>query len=164
MAKVIIAVGSNLGDRLEHLKNARDFCAGISSTDSEMKLSSVYESEPIGPADQPFLNAALVIKTDSSPTELLRLLKQHEKKAGRNFEATRWSNRPVDLDIIAWDAITLQTPELSIPHLSYAERLFVLLPMAEIVPEWTDPDSGKNIDALIKKAPNLRVYKTSLKW
>lgn len=164
MAKVVIALGSNLGDRLGYMSEALAFCREISLPNSSVIASSLYESDPVGIADQPFLNAVLSFHTALPPEDLLFHLKSHETEAGRNPDAPRWSNRPVDLDIIGYDAITLQKNNLTIPHASYAERLFVLLPLQEIEPEWVDPVSGQAIDALIQNAPNLRVYKTSLKW
>ncbi|MCH8557103.1 MAG: 2-amino-4-hydroxy-6-hydroxymethyldihydropteridine diphosphokinase [Balneolia bacterium] len=164
MAKVVIALGSNLGDRLRYMSEALAFCNEISTPGKRVMASSLYESDPVGIANQPFLNAVLSFHTELPPEDLLCRLKSHETEAGRNPDAPRWSNRPVDLDIIGYDAIILQKKNLVIPHASYPERLFVLLPLQEIEPEWVDPLSGLAIDTLIQNAPNLRVYKTSLKW
>lgn len=153
----LIALGSNLGDRQAHLVRALAFLEGLSLR--PLRCSSVYESEPVGPAEEPYLNMVAELHWDGSPEYLLHQLKLHEMAQGRNLHSERWTSRPIDLDIIALHPYIIDTPDLSIPHLLYSERLFVLLPLQELHPEWTDPRTGIPIDALIRAAPELKMKK-----
>ncbi|MCL4370331.1 MAG: 2-amino-4-hydroxy-6-hydroxymethyldihydropteridine diphosphokinase, partial [Chloroflexi bacterium] len=111
--RVYLALGANLGDRQGNLLQALQ---RIRATASIEKVSSCYETKPVGYAQQPdFLNMACLITTDSSPSELLRFLKQIEKQMGRqaNF---RNAPRPIDIDILFYDDVVLESPELTIPH------------------------------------------------
>jgi len=161
--KITLAIGSNSGDRLSHMRAALDFCTEYSQ--KPPVVSSLYESDPIGPADQPFLNAVIQIFSDSlTPADLLKEIKIFEESRGRNLSAVRWSNRPVDIDIIGFGEKCINSDELMLPHPAYRQRPFVLLPLKEIDPKWADPADGSTVESLIETAPFLRVYKTALKW
>ncbi len=166
MAQVVIALGSNEGDRLGMLRSGLQSCLNLcepASRDALLK-SSVYESEPIGPADTPFLNAVVAFSCRLQPEPLLSALKKSEAEQGRNFRAQRWSNRPLDLDIISYDNLLLGTPQLSLPHLHCHERAFVLQPLCEILPAWRHPRLNQTAAELLERAPKMQVYKTALMW
>ncbi len=162
MEKVIVALGSNIGDRRQHLSDGRQFLESIS--EAPLRKSSIYISEAVGPSSRPFLNSAALLETDLSPLELLDGLKQFETDHGRDPSSPRWSARTIDLDIIDYGHQFLEDERLTLPHPEYHKRLFVLLPLQEICPRWTDPASGKSIDRLIDEAPALIIHRTELNW
>ncbi|MEX0995291.1 MAG: 2-amino-4-hydroxy-6-hydroxymethyldihydropteridine diphosphokinase [Balneolaceae bacterium] len=162
MAKVIIAAGSNLGDRLDYLQQAGKFLSDLTSRPP--RKSSVWESDPVGPAEYTFLNTVAEVETDHSPEDLLSELKQFEQKLGRDANPKRWGPRILDLDIISYNNLVIQTDTLIIPHPEYHNRLFVLLPMKELLPKWTDPVSGAEIRTMIRNAPDLKINKTDYYW
>lgn len=162
MAEVAIALGSNLGDRLKALSAAADFLEGIS--DQPIKKSRIYVTEPVGMADREFFNAAILIQTALKPSDLLESLKTFEMGYGRDPKAPRWSNRLIDMDIITWGNLEVDDGNLKIPHPEYTKRLFVLMPLKDILPDWTDPATGIPIDELISKVGKMAISKTGLKW
>jgi 2-amino-4-hydroxy-6-hydroxymethyldihydropteridine diphosphokinase len=104
-----------------------------------MSVSPVYETEPVGVTNQPpFLNLAAVFETGLTPETLLKLLKKIEKDLGRK-ERFRWGPREVDLDILLYDSLVLETPSLVIPHPEMHTRSFVLVPACDIYPNWVHP-------------------------
>lgn len=157
-----IALGSNQGNRLQNLVDARFFLESIS--EGEIICSSIYETEPIGPANQPFLNAVIRIQTLDTPEQLLQRLKNFETNQGRDMMAPRWSNRLIDLDIIEMEKVRIDLDWLQIPHKEYPNRLFVLVPFSEIEPHWQHSISGKSLRDLMQEAPQGYIEKTSLLW
>jgi 2-amino-4-hydroxy-6-hydroxymethyldihydropteridine diphosphokinase len=157
-----IALGSNQGDRFQNLVDARFFLKSIS--EGELICSSIYETEPLGPASQPFLNAVVRIQTLDTPEQLLHRLKSFETKQGRDMMAPRWSNRLIDLDIIEMENVRINLDWLQIPHKEYPNRLFVLVPFSEIQPDWQHSISGKSLDELMRTAPKGSIEKTVLSW
>lgn len=165
MEACIIALGSNMGDRLSYLRRAVNFCRSLSSPGCpEPQCSAIYESEPIGPADAAFLNAAVLIQTPLRPRELLKRIKEFEASQGRDLNGLRWSNRPIDLDIISYGNQVIQEHELIIPHACYRERLFVLLPLRDLQPDWIDPVDGRSLSELLPAAPLMKLHPTTLTW
>jgi 2-amino-4-hydroxy-6-hydroxymethyldihydropteridine diphosphokinase len=143
VAKVYIAIGTNLGDRRENCKRALTLLAG--SGICVLKSSSVYETEPWGVEEQPmFLNMVVEAETSLKPLELLSELKSIEEGMGR-VEPGRWGPRLMDLDILLYEAIVLDEPDLVIPHPLLHERDFVLTPLLEIAPEVWHPILRKTI-------------------
>lgn len=136
MTRYFIALGSNVGDRLGHLIGA---CREIGGLMRDWKVSSIYETEPVGgPAQDPFLNAVMAVDTDLEPLALLDLLQEIE--AGHDRERTvRWGPRTLDLDVVAWNGPPYSDERLTIPHARADERGFVLEPLAE---HWPDADVG----------------------
>lgn len=161
--EVIIALGSNMGDRLSYIQKAKSYAASLYTT-VVSAYSSIYESDPIGSADAPFLNAIIQIFTQQNPITLLKLLKQFEAESGRDLNAPTWSNRPIDLDIISYHNWYINLPDLIVPHIHYAKRLFVLLPLEEIKPDWRDPLSGRSISELITTADSLQISRSINQW
>ncbi|HXV43176.1 MAG TPA: 2-amino-4-hydroxy-6-hydroxymethyldihydropteridine diphosphokinase, partial [Anaerolineae bacterium] len=142
---VYIALGTNLGDRRANLLDA------ISQLRQKVvveQVSSVYETEPAYVTDQPrFYNMVLRGRTLLEPDELLRLLKSIERRMGRERKL-RYGPRPIDLDILAYADLQLETPDLTIPHPRIAERAFVLAPYAEIAPDLILPGQQHRIAEL----------------
>lgn len=162
METVIIAAGSNLGDRHAVLRKAGAFLNSISS--STPLKSSIWESEPVGPSKFTFLNSAAKIETDIKPSALLAKLKLFEKEMGRDEKRIRWGPRILDLDIITYSNLVIQQENLIIPHPEYTVRRFVLLPMNEILQDWSDPVTGRPLKDLISGAPEMQIQKTKLSW
>lgn len=162
MAEVIIALGSNLNNPLAQLKEAKEFLQNLSET--EIIASPIYQSEPVGPSENDFLNAITCISTNLAPDLLFEQLKEQEKKQGRPTRYPKWTARTLDLDIIAYNHLVVETDNLIIPHANYTQRLFVLLPLKDVLPNWKDPKSAQHIDQLITLAPEIRISKTNLDW
>jgi 2-amino-4-hydroxy-6-hydroxymethyldihydropteridine diphosphokinase len=105
--------------------------------------SRLWESEPWGRTDQPpFLNAAALVETSASPSELHEVLRDEERAAGRERDGQRWGPRTLDLDILWFGDEVSEDPELQLPHPGLPERSFVLEPLAEIAPDWRHPRTG----------------------
>jgi 2-amino-4-hydroxy-6-hydroxymethyldihydropteridine diphosphokinase len=142
-----IAMGTNLGDRLANLRAA---IAALAPEIEVLEESPVYETEPWGYADQPpFLNMALRTATDLSPRNLLGRLKGLEATLGR-IPSFRNGPRLIDLDILFYDDLILDTPALAIPHPRLHERAFVLIPLAEIAPSLVHPALRLSVAQLVE--------------
>ncbi|MFN3739075.1 MAG: 2-amino-4-hydroxy-6-hydroxymethyldihydropteridine diphosphokinase [Thermodesulfovibrionales bacterium] len=143
---VYIGIGSNIGNREKNCLEAIRLMEekGI----KVIKRSSLYETEPWGVKDQPmFINMVIEAETEYAPAELLNLLKSIERAMGRT-ETKRWGPRIIDLDILFYNNLILNTPELRIPHPYIHERDFVLKPLSEIAPELEHPVLKKRIKEL----------------
>ena len=139
--KVYLSLGSNMGNRQENLDWALDL---LSQRVRLGKVSSIYETEPIGNINQPrFLNIVCEAYTRLDPTQLLALAKVIETKMGRTGKSN--DSRPIDVDILFYGDQVVDTPELVIPHPLLHERAFVLIPLAEIAPELVHPVMGKTV-------------------
>jgi 2-amino-4-hydroxy-6-hydroxymethyldihydropteridine diphosphokinase len=125
-----------------------------------MMASSVYESDPVGPGTGAYLNAAVAIHTNLYPIQLFRVLKDYEIQMGRDPDAARWTDRIIDLDIIAWGQRSFSKEGIIIPHASYRDRLFVLLPLKELRPDWVDPKTKQTIEKILLSAMPLKIAKT----
>ncbi len=130
-----------MGDRQAHLEWAIE---QLSSIGRMGRVSSFYETKPWGnPQQANFLNAAAEFKTYLPPEELLDMIKEIEKAAGRDLSARRWGPRPLDIDILLCGALQISTPRLTIPHPAMLEREFVLEPLAQIAPAAAIPGTDK---------------------
>ena len=142
---VAIALGSNVGDRRAHIEFAVGRLRGLLS---DVVVSSLYQTEPVGVEPQPsFLNGAIIGRTSLGAHDLLRTLLQIEREGGRE-RPHPGAPRTLDLDLILYGDEVIDEPDLQIPHPRFSERLFVLEPLAEIAPEWVDPVTGLSIKAL----------------
>jgi len=160
MPEVIVAIGSNMGDRAEHLAAGVKCLQNISA--GPVRVSAVYECEPIGPGSMEFLNAAVLLRTSLLPKDLLPILKECERSRGRDPQAPRWTDRPLDMDIIGWGRRKFKSSSIQVPHTSYTDRLFVLLPLKDVSPNWTDLDSSLHVDQLIESAMPMKIRKTEI--
>jgi 2-amino-4-hydroxy-6-hydroxymethyldihydropteridine diphosphokinase len=140
-----LSLGTNLGNRLANLKNA---ISSLPPKVNPVLHSSIYESEPWGYSDQPlFLNQVIKANTELEPMLLLTYLKETEVRLGRQ-ETFRFGPRLIDLDILFYDDLVINTLSLTIPHPRIAERAFILIPLAEIAPDFLHPVLGKSIQQL----------------
>jgi 2-amino-4-hydroxy-6-hydroxymethyldihydropteridine diphosphokinase len=125
-----VALGSNLGDRLGYLRRAVGALRAAGGIEVA-GVSSVYETDPVGPPQPEYLNAVVRIETELVPHDLLRALKGIERELGRT-PSERWGPREIDLDLLLYGEERLDTDELVVPHPRMAERAFVLVPLGEL--------------------------------
>lgn len=150
--KLLIAFGSNLGDRE---KNIADAITMLREKITIEKISPLYETDPLyddkekNTAQNKYLNGALYGQTNLSAPELLTFCLSIEKKIGRVRPAPRYSAREIDLDILFYGTEIINTPELQIPHPRLHERQFVLQPLNNIAPNWLHPQLQKTVGELL---------------
>ena len=145
-----LGLGSNLGDREEHLRAAR---RGISSAFPGARFSPLYETEPVGPVHQPwFLNQAAEIKTEWPPQGLLEWCLGLEHREGR-VRLVPQGPRTLDLDILLYGDQVLESPELQVPHPRLLERRFALLPLSDLAPEALIPGAGCTVYEALQRVP-----------
>ncbi len=150
MPTVLLALGSNLGQRMDHLYAAR---MELAARVTIRAASPIYETEPLYLPDQPtFLNMALRAATDLSPEKLLALIKQSERDLGRT-RSVRFGPRVIDIDIIDYDGQQLERPDLVIPHPRVHERAFVLRPLADVAADWRHPLTGQTALQMLRALP-----------
>lgn len=145
MALVYLGIGSNLEpDRqLPFALHVIEKLGRIQQT------SPTYKTEPLGPGEQAWYhNCVVALTTDLAPEVLLAALKRIEQQAGRKVRP-KWSARELDIDILLYDLLTIDTVSLHIPHLELTKRKFVLQPLSDIAPQLIEPRSGKTIAQLI---------------
>lgn len=143
MSFAYIALGSNLGDKEKNLRRALLLLTqqGV----EVVRVSSFLSTEPYGVTDQPqFLNAVACVRTSLAPLALLDVLLATELAMGR-VRLRRWGERNIDLDLLLYEDVVLDTPRLRLPHPDMQNRDFVLLPLAEIAPELKHPTLQKTI-------------------
>ncbi|MGY4677233.1 2-amino-4-hydroxy-6-hydroxymethyldihydropteridine diphosphokinase [Pasteurella sp. P03HT] len=137
-----IALGSNLNTPVAQLQAALEALDALPET-QVMKVSSFYQSKPLGPQDQPdYVNAVACLHTCLSPLALLDHLQQIEQTQGR-VRLRRWGERTLDLDILLYENEVMQTPRLTLPHYDMTNREFVIVPLFEIAPTLTLPNGVK---------------------
>lgn len=143
---IYLALGTNLGDRRANLRAA---IAALPPTVTVLVESPIYETPPWGITDQPaFLNMALKGETLLAPLALLSLLKRRETQLGRT-PSIRYGPRQIDMDILFYDSLILDTPELVIPHPRLQERAFALVPLADIAPDYYHPVLEKTVGEML---------------
>lgn len=147
-ATAYLGLGSNVGDRLDNLRRA--LLLLHKSAPIEV-VSSIYETAPWGFLEQPpFLNAVCRVRTTLGPQRLLREMQRIERTLGRQ-RLQLWGPRTVDLDLLSYDDRLIESEDLTVPHPLLHERAFVLVPLAEIAPDWTHPRSGKRASELLAR-------------
>ena len=152
--RVYLALGANIGDRQSKLLQALQLIRAQANIEV---VSSCYETKPVGYSAQPdFLNMACLVTTDLSPQDLLFFLKQIERQMGRQT-SFRNAPRPIDIDILFYDDVILDSVELTIPHPRISERAFVLVPLIEIAPEVIHPVLGLTVSELFQRADKAGV-------
>jgi 2-amino-4-hydroxy-6-hydroxymethyldihydropteridine diphosphokinase len=145
----LIGLGSNLGDRKRHLDAA--VAALAARPDCVFRaVSSYHETAPVGgpPGQGDYLNAAAAVETTLEPLDLLHVLQELERQAGR-VRTIHWGERTLDLDLLLYGDRVIATAELQVPHPLMASRQFVLAPLAEIAPEAVDPVTGRTVAELL---------------
>ena len=157
---VYLGLGSNLGDRLEHLSQAVQLLDALPGS-SVHRVSSVYEAEPVGFKEQDdFLNLALELRTELNPLPLFNETKNIEKRLGRG-NGERWHPREIDIDILLYDEIIFRSERLFIPHREMLNRKFVLAPLSEIAGSAIHPIEKMDVRTLLERCKDTgRVAKT----
>ena len=157
MTAAYLGLGSNVGDRMAHLRAAVEALPGHGA--EVTAVSSVYETEPVGEIlDQPdFLNAAVAIETELGARELLDACKAIEVEQGRMFGGPRHGPRPLDVDVLLLGDVELESERLTLPHPQVASRRFVLVPLLELDPELRLPDGTALSEALERLGMGERV-------
>ena len=149
---VVLGLGSNLGDREEHLRRA------LASLEQRgvrvLQSASLYITEPRDITDQPwFINTVFNAETQWQPMELLAECLEVEREAGR-VRTIAGGPRPLDIDILFYGSLEFRSEELIIPHPRYAERRFVLVPLVELAPDFRDPVRGQTMRELLQRCPD----------
>ena len=152
VSSIYLSLGSNLGDRKTHLKSALGKLG-----EKEILLldeSSIYETEPVEVPEQPeFLNLVCRVQTELKPEALLRACQEIESELGRIRQEIKGA-RNIDIDILFYGQQILQRPSLKIPHPAWCKRNFVLIPLAEIAPNFRDPVTAKTVAQLRQESPD----------
>ncbi|MDM3872412.1 2-amino-4-hydroxy-6-hydroxymethyldihydropteridine diphosphokinase [Porticoccus sp. W117] len=152
MTIAYIALGSNLAEPLQQVSQGLDAIANLSQCQL-LDHSPWYRSAPVGPRGQPdYINGVCAIETTLQPLPLLHQLQNIENQQGR-VRSQRWGARTLDLDILLYGDLTLNTPELQLPHPRMAERNFVLLPLADIAADLVMPDN-RPLTQLLANCPS----------
>ena len=162
MVKCAIALGSNLGHSLDILERSLlvlQQTPGINL----IATSNWYQTKPVG-GRQPqadYLNGCALLEVKQTPQELLLILQATELQFGR-VRTEKWSARTLDLDLLLYQDLILNSPELIVPHPRMTERAFVLVPLAEIIPQWLEPVSGATISHLAQQidASQVRLWES----
>lgn len=146
MESAFLLLGTNIGDRSQNLNSAIQKLRQFGQISA---ISSIFETEPWGIADQPpFWNQAVRIETNLTASDLLHAIKKIEANVGRS-EGIRWGPRIIDLDILLYGEQIIKTERLGIPHPRMRERKFVLVPLEEIASDIIDPETGLTIKKLL---------------
>lgn len=157
MTRAFVGLGSNVGDRLANLVEAVKALGARGLTVGQ--VSSVYETDPVGPPQDDFLNAAVEVRTELSAADLVAGLKAIEQEIGRT-EGEHWGPRVIDLDLLLYGDQMINEPDLMVPHAELTNRAFALVPVLEIDPD-VDLPSGEPLSAFCEKnPPGVRLFDT----
>ena len=144
----LIALGSNQR-HARHGSPRQVLQAAVAVLGSKVEVvSPIIDSAPLGPSRRRYTNAAMVVRSKRDPDRMLAKLKAIEQKFGRKPGGPRWGPRVLDLDIILWEGGMWSSPGLTVPHISFRSRKFVLGPAAAIASSWRDPISGLSLAQL----------------
>ncbi|HEX5018019.1 MAG TPA: 2-amino-4-hydroxy-6-hydroxymethyldihydropteridine diphosphokinase [Actinomycetes bacterium] len=143
VVRAAFGLGSNVGDRVQHVRDAIAEI-GDESGVSTVGVSQLVETDPVGGPEQPeFINAVVVVDTVLQPRELLALAQRCEQRAAR-VRTERWGPRTLDVDLLAYDDVDSDDPELTLPHPRATQRAFVMVPWAQVDPEFVV--SGRTVE------------------
>jgi 2-amino-4-hydroxy-6-hydroxymethyldihydropteridine diphosphokinase len=145
--RAYVGLGSNLGDRAAHLLLGLSALSRLPKTHL-LRLSPVYETDPVGPPQPPYLNMVAELETELSPKGLLAEMLRIEKALGRE-RRERWGPRTLDLDLLLYGDLVLEEEGLSVPHPRLHERAFVLVPLLDLLPEGRHPLLGQSFAELL---------------
>jgi 2-amino-4-hydroxy-6-hydroxymethyldihydropteridine diphosphokinase len=145
--KAYVGLGSNLGDRAAYLLLGLSALSRLPKTHL-LRLSPVYETDPVGPPQPPYLNMVAELETELSPKGLLAEMLRVEKALGRE-RRERWGPRTLDLDLLLYGDLVLEEEGLSVPHPRLHERAFVLVPLLDLLPEGRHPLLGQSFAELL---------------
>ena len=162
-----VALGSNLGDRMENLRAARKEIVDLADVAPPILSSAIYETDPMGcePGAGNFLNAVLEFDYDGDPAELLAELRRIEESLGRGRNHLRNVSRKIDIDLLYCGNLKIDTEQLQLPHPRMHLRKFVLQPLAKIRPELVLPDQTKTVrDLLAQLGESAKVMRLSDNW
>lgn len=164
---VYLGLGSNLGDRAGNLAAAARLLTAASGIDLT-SVSPIYETSPVDASGSFFLNAAASARTILLPKQLLAVLKAIEKELGRPSSGARGAARIIDLDILAYENVVMETDELILPHPRIRERLFVLYPLADLAPDLIispgDPTASELLRAARSSTGNQEAIRLGSFW
>jgi 2-amino-4-hydroxy-6-hydroxymethyldihydropteridine diphosphokinase len=162
-----VALGSNLGERVANLRNARKDITALSGVLPPVRSSAIYETDPVGceKGAGKFLNAVIEFGYSGDPDALLRALAAIEKMLGRPGAHPRNVSRTIDLDLLYLGELAIETGELQLPHPRIVEREFVLRPLADIRPDLVLPEQTESVGALLLRLrPAAGVVRLDLEW
>jgi len=162
-----VALGSNLGERVANLRNARKDIAALRGVLPPVRSSAIYETDPVGceKGAGKFLNAVIEFGYSGEPDALLRALVAIEKMLGRPASHARNISRTVDLDLLYFGELVIETGELQLPHPRVVEREFVLRPLTDIRPDLILPKQEESIsNLLLRMSPTGGVVRLALEW
>jgi 2-amino-4-hydroxy-6-hydroxymethyldihydropteridine diphosphokinase len=165
--RVGVALGSNLGERLANLRNARKYISALTGVLPPVRSSGIYETDPVGceKGAGKFLNAVIEFGYSGEPDTLLHALAAIEKMLGRPGAHARNVSRTIDLDLLYFGELVIETGELHLPHPRIAEREFVLRPLADIRPNLILPEETESINGLLLKLGSTAgVVRLDLQW
>ena len=156
--EVGLSLGGNMGDRLRHLRCARDAISSVPGLILTAQ-SPVYETEPVGVKpeykDLPYLNAVLILTSTLPPNELSNTVHEIEDKIGRERSEDRYAPRIIDIDVLYIADLTIDTPKLQIPHPSWATRRFVVQPLTDVRPNLVLPGVNRTCKEVLCSLPDL---------
>jgi 2-amino-4-hydroxy-6-hydroxymethyldihydropteridine diphosphokinase len=162
-----VALGSNLGERLANLRNARKDVAALPGVLPPMRASAIYETEPVGcePGAPKFLNAAIEFEYAGEAGDLMHSLASIERLLGRSAGHARNVSRTLDLDLLYFGELEIETEKLQLPHPRLAEREFVLRPLADIRPDLVLPKQTESVAALLLQLSDSgAVVRAAVEW
>jgi 2-amino-4-hydroxy-6-hydroxymethyldihydropteridine diphosphokinase len=164
--KAGVALGTNLGDRWANFRKARQQIEALDKVSGPILASAVYETDPVGcePGAPKFLNAVIEFHYADEAIELRRELAAIERALGRPATHERNVSRPIDLDLLYFGDLVIDTPELRLPHPRIIDREFVLRPLADIRPDLVFPKQTETVGALLSRLPASGVVRLDFEW
>lgn len=152
MPFVYLILGGNRGNRTKIIAEAIDLVT--SHIGRKKAISGLYESESWGFKSEPFVNQIVKIETLLSPNDVLKYSQQIENQLGRIRKSAGYEARTIDIDLLYYDSLVLNSAYITIPHPRIAERRFVLVPLAEIAPDLIDPVTGLTVSQMLEQCPD----------